>query len=198
MITETIDPAIAQQTKTYEVKPIPKGLLFINGKGDDPHWAQANKLSDFQYPWNDNPPPNLTFQGLHDSKYVYGLYTVYDPKKILFYQRENKEKEILLSDRVEIFFRKNINMDPYFGLELDPLGRIYDYKAQYHRKFYPDWTWPSGQLKVKAEVNPTGYTVEFCISKKSLKELGLLKNNTLEAGLYRGECIQLQDEHNRP
>ncbi|MEP7323821.1 MAG: sugar-binding protein [Saprospiraceae bacterium] len=179
-------------TKTYEVKSITKGALNINGKGDNSIWNQANVLSDFQYPWNEGTPPTMTFQALHDRDYLYGLYRVVDPKKILIYQLNNSKREILSSDRVEIFFRKNEKMDPYYGLELDAAGRIYDQEAYYHRKFNADWTWPAGELKVKAEVNSTGYTLEFAISKKSLIKLGLLKDNTIEAGLYRGECIELE------
>lgn len=178
--------------KTYEVKSIAADVLTINGKGDHPIWKQANVLSDFQYPWNEGTPPSMTFQALHDRNYLYGLYRVVDSKKILIYQLNNSKREILSSDRVEIFFRKDDKMDPYYGLELDAIGRIYDQEACYHRKFNAEWTWPNGELMVKAEVNPTGYTLEFAISKKSLIKLGLLKDHIIEAGLYRGECIELE------
>ena len=38
-----------------------------------------------------------------------------------------------------------------------------------------------------------GSTLEFALSKKSLKKFGLLKRNKIQAGLYRGECIELKD-----
>ncbi len=180
--------------KTYEANPIPFNVLSINGKGDHPLWAQATVLSDFSYPWNEGSPPPMTFQALHDRDYIYGLYTVRDDKHILFYQSSNAKREILSSDRVEIFFRKNHKMNPYYGLELDPLGRIYDYQAHYHRQFNPEWTWPSGHLVVKAEINAHGYTLEFAVSKKSLKDLGMMKKNKLDIGLYRGECVQLEGD----
>jgi Carbohydrate family 9 binding domain-like len=188
---QTIIHSSDQMTKTYEVKSIDEGLLNINGKGDNPIWKQANILSEFQYPWNEGTPPLMTFQALHDGDYLYGLYRVIDQKKILIYQQNNTKREILSSDRVEIFFRKDEKMDPYYGLELDPLGRIYDQEAHFHRKFNSEWTWPAGELLVKGEINPTGYTLEFAISKKSLIKLGLLSNNKIESGLYRGECIEL-------
>jgi hypothetical protein len=36
-----------------------------------------------------------------------------------------------------------------------------------------------------------GYTVELAFSKKSLRALGLLTDNRLLAGLYRGNCVAL-------
>jgi hypothetical protein len=86
---------------------------------------------------------------------------------------------------------------PYYGLELDPNGRVYDYQAEYHRKFNPQWTWPVGQLIVKANKTTDGYTVEVAISKKSLKELQLLKGNVLEAGVYRGDCIEITEDNSK-
>ena len=124
--------------------------------------------------------------------YIYGLYKVIDPKKILIFQNTNHKKEVLASDRVEIFFRKNDKMDPYYGLEMDPLTRIYDYRARYQRKFRQEWSWPEGEVTVKATINDTGYILEFAISKKSLRTFDLIKNNKIEAGLYRGECVQLE------
>jgi hypothetical protein len=188
---QSIHLLFAQMTKTYEVKSIAADALSINGKGDNPIWKQANILSDFQYPWDEGSPPSMTFQALHDRDFLYGLYRVDDPKKILIYQQNNTKREVLTSDRVEIFFRKDDKMDPYYGLELDAAARIYDQEGHFHRKFNSDWTWPAGQLSVKSEINPKGYTLEFAISKKSLLELGLLQQNKIEAGLYRGECIQL-------
>jgi hypothetical protein len=59
--------------------------------------------------------------------------------------------------------------------------------------FDDTWTWPSGHLIIKANRFEKGYSVEVAISKESLKQLGLLKGNKLEAGLFRGECTELID-----
>lgn len=185
---------IGQEMKTYELQKIPVNKLFINGNGDNPIWNQAHVLSDFSYPWNEGSPPPLTFQGLHDRDYIYGLYRVHDSKKIHVYRSKDDKKEILSSDRVEIFFRKNEKMETYHGLELDALGRIYDYKAHYHRDFHPEWSWPSGHLIVKARITDDGYTLEFAVSKKSLKKLGMLHGSQFDAGLYRGEVVRLEGD----
>ncbi|HVW62740.1 MAG TPA: sugar-binding protein [Puia sp.] len=55
------------------------------------------------------------------------------------------------------------------------------------------WSWPSGQLTVKASRAGDGYIVEFAISVRSLQDLGLLENNRLQAGLFRAECKGMID-----
>ncbi len=182
------------QTKVYRVNKINDQEMVLSGKGDHPAWSKANKLTDFSYPWNEGSPPPMAFYGLHDEHWFYGLYVVQDPKKILLYTDKNTKHDVLKSDRVEIFMRKNDKMDPYYGMEMDPLGRNYDYIARHYRNSDNTWTWPSGDIQLKTNSTAEGYTLEFALSKKSLKKFGLLKRNKIQAGLYRGECIGLTDD----
>lgn len=177
-------------TKTYHVKKIQETELSISGKGDSPLWKQANVLTDFAYPWESEKPPLTSFKAIHNKEWLYCLYEVKDDN-INVYVNTNDKSEVVHSDRVEIFFRKDDRMSPYYGLELDPLARILDYEAEYHRKFNDKWTWPSGQLIVKANRTKDGYTVEIAIQKKSLLQLGILNGNRIEAGLFRGNCVEI-------
>ena len=102
--------------------------------------------------------------------------------------------EAAYSDRVEIFFRQDNLLSPYYCLEMDPIGRVFDYEARYHRKFNVAWNWPENELLVKADQTHDGYTIEGRISKQSLRQLGLLNSEKLEVGLFRGECINLNAE----
>jgi len=178
-------------SKTYTVKKIQGKELVITGKGDSPLWKNAKELSDFTYPWEKEKPPFTSFKALHSTDWLYCLYNVFDDNINIFVDK-NVKSEVGASDRVEIFFKIDDRLSPYYGLEMDPLGRVMDYKAEYYRKFDSKWEWPAGQLIIKTEVRKDGYTVEVAISKKSLKELGLLKDATLMAGLYRGNCIALK------
>ena len=189
MATVTLDTSI-KETKTYRVGRIPDGALAVTGKGDNPHWKKAAALSDFSYPWEKDNPPATSFKALHNADWLYCLYTVSDENINIFVDK-NEKSEVGASDRVEIFFRINERLSPYYGLEMDPLGRVMDYKATYHRKFDSSWKWPAQQLIIKTDVRKDGYTVEIAISKKSLNELGLINGTHLEAGLYRGNCISL-------
>lgn len=189
----SVQSSLSSQTKTYTLAKIKSGMIELNGKGDHTIWTKATKLNDFSYPWNQGTPPPMTFQGLHDKDWIYGLYVVHDTKKINLYTDKNTKHDVLKSDRVEIFMRQDANMDPYYGMEMDPLGRNYDYVARHYRNSDNTWSWPKDDIQLKTNMTPEGYTLEFALSKKSLKKLGLLKRNKIEAGLFRGECVELKD-----
>lgn len=177
-------------TKTYHVNNIHDAELIVTGNGDSPLWKKANELTDFNYPWETGSPPHTSFRALHNKEWLYCLYDVKDDN-INVYVKTNDKSEVVHSDRVEIFFRKDDRMSPYWGLELDPLARVLDYEAVYHRKFNDKWTWPAGQLIVKSNRTKDGYSVEIAIKKKSLLDLGVIKGTTIEAGLFRGNCVEI-------
>ena len=179
-----------ETTKTYSVKKLSDEEITVTGKGESPQWKSGTELTDFIYPWEKETPPLTAFKALHSKDWLYCFYKVVD-ESVLVLVKTNEKSEVIYSDRVEIFFRKDEKMQPYYGLELDPNGRVYDYEAEFHRKFNPTWTWPAGQLIVKASRTTDGYIVELAVSKESLKQLGLLKGNKIEAGIFRGECIEL-------
>ncbi len=189
LMTAVLLPQPIADSKTYLVKRIHDELL-VTGKGDSPHWKNANDLSDFIYPWENEKPPLTSFKALHSKDWLYCVYNVKDPNINVYIEKHDKT-DVLNSDRVEIFLRHDDKLSPYYGLEMDPLGRVYDYQANLNRKFDPSWSWPAGQLIIKTSKTTDGYIVEIAISKASLLQLELLKNNTLQAGLYRGNCVKL-------
>ena len=190
LMTTGLMPQPKTNIKTYPINKIEQ-KLSINGKGDDPLWKKAKEISDFTYPWEKENPPLTKFKALHNADWIYFFFNAQDDN-INVYVDKNDKSEVGASDRVEIFLRIDERMSPYYGLEMDPNGRVMDYQAEYHRKFLGEWSWPKGELIIKTNVRKDGYTVELAISKKSLKALGLIKGKTLEAGLYRGNCIELK------
>jgi hypothetical protein len=178
-----------ENEKTFNVKKI-QGELQVTGKCDDPFWKQANELSTFIYPWENEKAPFTSFKAVHNENWLYCVFTVTD-ENVFLYEEKKDKTDVLKSDRVEIFFKHKDNASPYYGLEMDPLGRVYDYQAEFTRKFNAAWTWPAGQLIIKTSRTNNGYIVEIAISKSSLRSLGLLQDKTLNAGLYRAECIKL-------
>lgn len=180
----------AEESKIYQVKKIQGEELVITGKGDSPMWKKATELSGFIYPWEKEKAPFTSFKALHNKEWLYCFFKVKD-EKINVYVNNNHKSEALYSDRVEIFFRKDAQMLPYYGLEMDPNGRVYDYEANYPLKINDTWSWPVSHLIIKTNKTKDVYTVETAFSKESLKQLGLLKENKIEAGLFRGECIEL-------
>jgi hypothetical protein len=173
--------------QVYHVKKVTKGVVRVDGKGGSSAWSTANLLTDFVYPWDSAVAPATSFAALWDGEWLYGLYRVKDDSVITLV-RENDKMEVGASDRVEIFLKKDDSMNPYYCLELDADGRALDYDAFYYRKMNYPWSWPSGQLTVKASRVVDGYIVEFAISIHSLQDLGLLEKGRLQAGLFRAEC----------
>lgn len=171
---------------TYAVKKI-ESKLFITGKGDDPQWQKANALTNFHYPWENEAVPPTTFKALSDQAWVYFLFLINDSDVNIRREKDHK-MEVAASSRVEIFFRIDDKLNPYYCLEMDPLGRVLDYQATYHRNFDTNWSWPKDQLLIRTEQRADGYSVELALNKKSLHELGLLQDNTLQAGLFRANC----------
>jgi len=171
----------------YHVKKVAREAVRVDGKGGSTAWGTANLLTDFVYPWDSAVAPATSFSALWDGEWLYGLYRVKDDS-IFTVVKRNDKIDVAASDRVEIFLKKDDLMNPYYCLELDADGRVLDYNAFYYRKVNYPWSWPSGQLTVKAARVRGGYIVEFGISIRSLQDLGLLKDGRLQAGLFRAEC----------
>lgn len=154
-----------------------------------PDWNHAERLTDFCSPWTGEPVPPMVFMALWNQEKFIFRFEVADTG-IRVYEETNHKMEVVHSDRVEIFFRSDERMDPYFCLEMDPSGRVLDYRTRYYRRFEYEWQWPGkDDISVKAEFNSTGYSVEGAISLQSLRELELLRDGILEAGLFRGKCL---------
>ncbi|MDE5421256.1 carbohydrate-binding family 9-like protein [Ancylomarina sp. DW003] len=182
--------------KIYNVKKIASNQLTVEGTIMNPVWEQANINSDFSFPWENEEALKTTFRALYDDENFYFRFDVQDDN-VLTYVRENHKMEVVDSDRVEIFFRQDDKLNPYYCLEMDARGRVLDYTTRYYRDFDYEWQWPqTGNLSIKASKKKDIYVVEGSISLDSLKELGVLKNNQLEAGLYRGYCMSLPEENN--
>jgi len=173
--------------QTYYVKKIPAGSIILNGEGNAETWNRANILTNFTYPWDSATAPAISFAASWDGQWLFCLYKA-KCDSIITYINTNAKHEVGASERVEIFLKAYDNMSPYYCLELDASARILDYSAAYYRIMHYDWQWPKEQLIVKSSRTQDGYIVETAISIQSLKELGLLKNNQLQAGLFRAEC----------
>jgi len=173
--------------QTYRVRKVAAGAISAGDLGSSPAWHKAGILKDFVYPWDSAAAPGTSFSAIWDGKWLYGLYKVQDDSVITLVKKNDK-MEVGASDRVEIFLARNDSMNPYYCLEMDADGRVLDYNAVYYRKMNYPWTWPKEQLVIKASRVSDGYILAFAISIHSLKELGLLQNGRLHAGLFRAEC----------
>lgn len=173
----------SQSMNTYQVKK--------STNKPDPDWKEADVLTRFSYPWEDATPPETSFQAMYDDDKFYFRYEVTD-LHMLTYVDTNDKMEVVNSERVEIFFRVDEKLETYYCLEMDPLGRVLDYKAHFYRNMEFDWEWPANALNVNTQRTEKGYRLDGSITLESLKNLGILKGNKMVAGLYRGHCVKLE------
>jgi hypothetical protein len=180
--------------KTYNVNAIDLNQLIITGRGDSELWNKAENLTDFSTPWeSENKFKSKTnFKALWDGDYLFFCFTVVD-NTVHINKTDDSIDSIALSDRVELFFRSDESLNPYYCLEIDPTPRIMDFEAHLYRKFDFNWNWPKEDLMVKSYFSSNGFSVEGKIGVSSLKELNLLNNNKIETGIYRAKYQKVKE-----
>jgi hypothetical protein len=89
---------------------------------------------------------------------------------------------------VEIFIAKDETLADYWCIEIDPLGRVHDYHAQYYRKFDSGWDCPG--LQVTAQRTATGYAVTGSVALQTLgdlRERPVQRGTFVRIGLFRAD-----------
>lgn len=178
--------------KNYNVVCIEKDILIPTGKGDNILWNKAEILTDFVSPWENEKFEKIEFKALWDTKNLFFCFTVYD-NNVHIDNKDNSIDSIGKSDRVELFFRINKSLDPYYCLEIDPSPRIMDFKAHPDKQFEFEWNWPKKDLTVKSQIDDNKFTVEIAISIASLKKLNLIRNNKIETGIFRAKYKEVKN-----
>lgn len=152
-------------------------------------WDNIPILNDFSYPWRIEEAPKTTFQAYYDNEDIHFRFVAYGRNPFV-YVKDNNKLEVIHSERVEIFFRKDEKMQPYYVLEMDPHGRVLDYSANHYRKFDRNWEWPDS-LAIQTSIKDEYYTLRGKLNLEVLKQLDLLQNNQIQIGLYRGYCKEM-------
>lgn len=178
-----------QEIKKYTVNLIPKKQLMLSGKGDHFLWKKAMKLTDFCSPWNNEKPSKIIFKALWDYDKLFFNFTVFD-SKIHIEKQDDSFYSINNSDRVELFFRRDISLNPYYCLEMDTDARLMDFIAYPNKNLDFSWCWPKEDIEVKSSVKKDSFTVEGSITIQSLKDFNLIKENKIETGIFRAKYSQ--------
>ena len=174
------------QVKEYEVNLIEKGQLIITGKRDHQLWDKAMTLTDFCSPWDSKKPSQITFKALWDYEKLFFSFTVLD-SSIHIEKKDDSIDSINNSDRVELFFRPDNSMNPYYCLEMDTEARLMDFIAYPNKNLDFSWNWPKNDIILKSSVQEDSFTVEGSISIRSLTDFNLIKNNKIETGIFRAK-----------
>ncbi|WP_166925829.1 sugar-binding protein [Flavobacterium poyangense] len=183
--------------KEYQVKFIDQKKKNEAADLDFNFWEKANCLTDFCSPWNTDSFSKIEFRALWDFDYLYFNFKVFDGN-IYIDQKDDSIDSIGNSDRVELFFRKNEAMSPYYCLEMDTTARVMDFEAYPNHNFDFEWSWPKNELKLKASKESTFFILQGKISISSLKALDLIHNNIIETGVYRAKFSQNNDAQYEP
>ena len=183
--------------KTYDVIRTKKSHFPIQESEKDSFWNQANLLTDFINPWAPNPDTGTIFRAVWDDTHLYFRFDVID-NSIHIDESHDDYESINVSDRVELFFRPNETLNPYYCLEIDSKARVMDFKARPQKMFDLNWHWPSSELVVNASSSNAGYYVEGALSIKSLKFLKLINKNCIETGVFRAKYYKQKDGRFEP
>lgn len=183
--------------REYQVVLINKNQKKDAGILDAFFWGKANCLTDFSSPWKNDPISKIEFRALYDFENFYFNFKVFDTD-IYIDQKDDSVDSIGNSDRVELFFRANDSLNPYYCLEMDTAARIMDFEATPNKDFDFNWKWPKEHLEVKSSREENSFTVEGRISIASLKELNLIRNNTIETGVYRAKFSKDENQNYEP
>jgi hypothetical protein len=160
-------------------------------------WEKANCLTDFSSPWKNDPISKIEFRALWDLENFYFKFVVFD-RDIYIDQKDDTVESIGNSDRVELFFRTDDSLNPYYCLEMDTSARIMDFEAKPNKDFDFNWKWPKEHIKVQSSKDANSFTVEGQISIASLEELNLIRNNTIETGVYRAKFSIGENKNYQP
>lgn len=166
----------------------------VDGVLDESVWENVPELSgSFNFPWDTKEAPLTVFKAYHDDDTFYFSFEVTDGDVLVEEEWKDDESTVDDEDRVEMFFAQGAvdkpganGMELYYGVEIDPDGRVHDYSIEYYRDF--DGTWDLDGLESAGKTTDTGYIVEGSVPLQTLKDLNLLKdNNTMRAGVFRAE-----------
>ncbi len=151
-------------------------------------WAEIPPFTDFFFPWEEDAAPATSLKMCHDGQKIFFRWEVAD-EDVIVAGNPAEEMDVCGSDRVEIFLDSSDNMSRYYGLEMDPSGRILDYEASFYRQF--DYPYSMPGVETRTRQTPDGYEVTGTLDLQTLKQLGLIHTFSsgayLRAGFFRAE-----------
>ena len=177
-------------TPMYSVQCILNDMITVDGDQDETVWKSVSPITSFINPWNKSLPQNTSLYMLCDDDSLYFYFNV-DDTTLVYEENFTNEMQVTKGDRVELFFSKTIDLSSYIGFEIDPKGRILDYRAKNYRQF--DYTWNTNDIRVQALKRKDGYQVEGAISL-SLLENYMGQSNTIFWGAFRADFRKTNTE----
>lgn len=168
--------------KSYRVKFVNK-VITIDGVLERKEWVFVNSINGLSAPWDKVGYDKTLFKSFCSRKFFYFCFDVHDP--IIITHNFDNELTVAREDRVELFFSATSDMSQYYCIEMDPLGRILDYSAQYYRKFDENWNFDN--VIIATNFTGQGYVLEGCIPLEEFEKLKI--KDSFLMGVFRADFI---------
>ncbi len=181
--------------RTYTVGRVGAVAPRIDGVLDDNEWPSERWESELVFPWRDVPAPETSFIVQADGSSLYFAFWVADEDIVVVDGPPDDESLVARGDRVELFFARDEKLRDYYTIEIDPDGRVLDYRARFYRHFDEGWDCPG--LEVATQRRPGGYDVEGRLSRRGLESMGLTlpsDRRPMRAGVFRAEFSHRRGE----
>jgi len=176
---------IQSEPKLYQIQKLGASPIQVDGRLEKV-WDKAITLSDLTAPWDERLSFTNHFRALHDKNNIYFAFTVEDDDLYLEQNYDDEESNAVRSDRVELFFRQADQSSPYYSLEMDADGRLFDSKAVFNQGIDESWDVDTNGFNTQTTMTDSGYILEGVIAKKVLHELGLISSDgIILTGIYR-------------
>ena len=146
-------------------------------------WDVVTPVVGFHAPW-DGLDDETSFKCfVTDSLFFFR----FDVKEVSLALKDGftNEMDVEPEDRVEVFFAPAGKLGTYLGAEMDPMGRVLDYRCTYYRKF--DYSWNFSTLVCSGEIRQDGYSVAGSVSKAELVEHGVDIDEGFLMGVFRAD-----------
>ena len=164
--------------------------VTVDGSLDEPVWTTAPRIRSFISPWEADLPDQTEFLSFVSGENLYFAFRVEDSDLVILDGEE--EGLVARGDRIELFFSRSLTLEDYFCVEIDPRGRVFDYRGSYYRQFDNAWSFPG--LETAGGITAQGYIVEGAIPLASFDLIGLPltgRESVILLGLYRAEFSEV-------
>ena len=172
----------------FEVKSTNGQPITLDGEKTETAWVVAGVSQTFVNPW-DKRCAETVFSMVHDKQFLYFFFDAKDDE-IVSVADFTTERDAEREDRVELYLSKDPDMKEYYCFEIDAMGRVLSYKAQYHRNFDFSWEPPEG-FHVATQIHADGYTVEGGVPLTFLKDF--IDDGCIYFGAYRADFSRQDD-----
>lgn len=164
-----------------------RDTVVIDGRLAEPCYARAPLVKRFVVAGAParTPQPTRAWLFWNPERLVFGFDVI--DAGIVAAPESDRERDVDMQDRVELFLWSGRTNDAYFCIEIGARGAVHDYVARFYRRFDDAWS-PAGWHCMAAPTTG-GYQVEGELSRAALERMGfrLAPGERLRAGLFRAD-----------